>query len=70
MENGVVDTFDKAKGFGFIKLEDGKRAFVHYSVIKTDDDSFKTLEAGEQVQILSAPGVDGLVALEVIRGDK
>ena len=33
MEKGTVKFFNEAKGFGFIKKEDGKEVFVHSSGI-------------------------------------
>lgn len=45
---GTVKMFNKEKGFGFIKAEDGTDVFFHYSAIKVD--GFKTAEVGEQVE--------------------
>ena len=40
--------FNKEKGYGFIRGEDGKDYFFHYSVLVMDD--FKTAEKGENVE--------------------
>ena len=45
---GTVKMFNKEKGFGFIKAEDGTDVFFHYSANKVD--GFKTAEVGEQVE--------------------
>lgn len=45
---GTVKMFDKEKGFGFIRAEDGKDYFFHYSALVMDD--FKTAEKGENVE--------------------
>ncbi|MDY4788051.1 MAG: cold shock domain-containing protein [Bacilli bacterium] len=45
---GTVKMFNKEKGFGFIKAEDGTDVFFHYSAIKVD--GFKTAEVGEAVE--------------------
>ena len=67
MEKGVVDSFNKEKGFGFITTEDKQRVFVHFSVIQTD--GFKTLDPGEEVSLMLAEGAKGLVAVKVIKED-
>lgn len=45
---GTVKMFNKEKGYGFIRGEDGKDYFFHYSVLVMDD--FKTAEKGEAVE--------------------
>ena len=45
---GTVKMFDKEKGFGFIRDEDGKDYFFHYSALVMDD--YKTAEKGEAVE--------------------
>jgi len=45
---GTVKMFNKEKGYGFIRGEDGKDYFFHYSVLVMDD--FKTAEKGENVE--------------------
>ena len=45
---GTVKMFNKEKGYGFIRGEDGKDYFFHYSVLVMDD--FKTDEKGENVE--------------------
>ena len=45
---GTVKMFNKEKGYGFIRGEDGKDYFFHYSVLVMDD--FKTAEKGEEVE--------------------
>jgi len=47
MCNGTVKWFNDAKGFGFIEMEDGREAFVHYSQLIVD--GFKTVEEGQKV---------------------
>ncbi len=45
---GTVKMFNKEKGFGFIRAEDGQDYFFHYSALVMDE--FKTAEKGEQVE--------------------
>lgn len=45
---GTVKMFDKEKGFGFIRAEDGKDYFFHYSSLLMDE--YKTAEKGEAVE--------------------
>ncbi len=45
---GSVKWFNPEKGYGFIEKEDGNDVFVHYSAI--EEEGFKTLEEGQQVE--------------------
>lgn len=46
---GTVKNFDNTKGFGFIIPEgEGNDIFVHYTQI--EDEGYKTLSAGDQVE--------------------
>lgn len=36
MKKGTVKFFNEAKGFGFIKAENGEEIFVHVSALKTE----------------------------------
>lgn len=36
MKNGVVKFFNEAKGFGFIKGDDGQEIFVHVTGLQED----------------------------------
>ncbi|MDP6637067.1 MAG: cold-shock protein [Phycisphaerae bacterium] len=56
MANGKVKWFKDEKGFGFIEMEDGTDAFVHFSDISGD--GFKSLAEGDEV------------TCEVVAGDK
>ena len=45
---GSVKMFNKEKGYGFIRTEDGKDVFFHHSSIIMD--GYKTAETGEPVE--------------------
>ena len=62
---GTVKWFNDRKGFGFIKLDDGKDVFVHYSALQGD--GFKTLKEGEPVEFEVIQGNKGPQAANVIR---
>ena len=62
---GVVKWFNDAKGFGFIEHTTGRDVFVHYSVI--EQEGFKTLEDGEEVEYEVKEGPKGLHAVRVSR---
>ena len=60
---GTVKMFNKEKGYGFIRGEDGKDYFFHYSVLVMDD--FKTAEKGENVEFEVQESERGLRAKDV-----
>lgn len=60
---GTVKMFNKEKGYGFIRGEDGKDYFFHYSVLVMDD--FKTAEKGEAVEFEIQESERGLRAKDV-----
>ena len=62
---GNVKWFNKEKGFGFIEREDGNDVFVHYSAIQQD--GFKTLQEGEDVEFDIVEGPKGLQAANVMK---
>lgn len=66
MEKATVKWFNDKKGYGFIALESGKEAFVHFSVI--EGDGFKTLAEGETVEAEVEDGPKGLQAKRVMKG--
>ncbi len=65
MEQATVKWFNDKKGYGFIALESGKEAFVHFSVI--EGSGFKTLAEGEQVEVEVEEGPKGLQAKKVLK---
>ncbi len=64
-ETGSVKWFNGRKGFGFISREDGDDVFVHFSEIQ--EDGYKTLDEGQNVEFSVAEGPKGLQAKEVIK---
>jgi CspA family cold shock protein len=61
---GTVKWFNNAKGYGFLAQEDGDDVFVHYSAIQNE--GFKTLEEGQQVELSIEEGPKGLQASNVV----
>ncbi|TMQ72886.1 MAG: cold-shock protein [Candidatus Eisenbacteria bacterium] len=63
MIHGTVKWFNETKGFGFIQQEKGEDVFVHFSAIQ--DQGFKTLADGDQVEFEVTEGAKGLAAKNV-----
>ncbi|MCE7793158.1 cold shock domain-containing protein [Salipaludibacillus sp. CUR1] len=62
---GKVKWFNAEKGFGFIEREDGDDVFVHYSAI--DQEGFKTLDEGQDVEFEIVEGARGPQAANVTK---
>lgn len=65
MEKGTVKFFNEAKGFGFIKAENGDEIFVHVSGLKD------TISENDPVTFEIEKGKKGLNAVNVslVRGE-
>ena len=63
--SGTVKWFNNTKGYGFISQEAGADVFVHYSAIQ--EDGFKSLREGEQVEFDVKVGPRGPQAEKVVR---
>lgn len=65
---GKVKMFNKEKGYGFIRAEDGTDVFFHYSALVMD--SYKTAEEGELVEFDVENSERGLRASNVRKTGK
>jgi cold shock CspA family protein len=64
MATGTVKWFNDAKGFGFIKPDDGgEDLFAHFTAIKGQ--GFKTLKEGQKVSFEVANGPKGKQATNI-----
>ena len=63
MMRGKVKNFNKEKGYGFIKTEEGKDVFFHYSELKME--GFKTVEANKTVEFEIIETEKGLRAVNI-----
>ena len=61
---GKVKWFNAEKGYGFIEGQDGKDVFVHFSAI--EQDGFKTLDEGQEVEFEVVDGAKGPQATNVV----
>ena len=62
---GKVKWFSPEKGYGFIAREGGDDVFVHFSAIQ--DEGFKTLNEGQDVEFELVEGARGPQAANVIK---
>ncbi len=62
---GKVKWFSAEKGYGFIEREDGGDVFVHFSAIQ--DEGFKTLTEGQEVEFDIVEGARGPQAANVVK---
>ena len=64
MATGTVKWFNDAKGFGFIKPDDGgEDLFAHFTAIKGQ--GFRTLKEGQKVSFEVASGPKGKQATNI-----
>ncbi|MBM7622571.1 cold-shock protein [Sporohalobacter salinus] len=65
METGTVKWFDSNKGYGFIERPEEDDVFVHFSAIQ--EEGFKDLEEGVEVEFNIVEGDKGLQAEDVVK---
>jgi CspA family cold shock protein len=63
--SGTVKWFNEAKGYGFIKRDDGPDLFVHYTNIVGT--GFRTLKEDDKVEFEVSEGPKGLQAINVTK---
>jgi CspA family cold shock protein len=62
---GKVKWFNQEKGYGFIEREEGGDVFVHFSAI--NEEGFKTLNEGQEVEFDIVEGARGPQAANVVK---
>ncbi len=62
---GTVKWFNNAKGYGFIKPDEGPDVFVHFTAIQAE--GYRTLEAGQRVEFAIEESEKGPQATNVVK---
>ena len=62
---GKVKWFNEQKGYGFIEKEEGEDVFVHFSAVQ--EDGFKNLQEGQEVEFEVVEGDRGPQAANVVK---
>ena len=62
---GTVKNFNAEKGYGFIRTEEGKDVYFHFSVIQCE--GFKTVNPGDEVEYEYNETEKGLRATKVTK---
>ena len=62
---GKVKWFNAEKGYGFIEGQDGKDVFVQFYAI--EQEGFKTLDEGQEVEFEVVEGARGPQAANVVK---
>ena len=62
---GKVKWFNAEKGYGFVGGQGGKDVFVHFSAI--EQEGFKTLDEGQEVEFEVVEGARGPQAANVVK---
>jgi cold shock CspA family protein len=62
--SGIIESFDRKKGYGYIRMEDGERALLHVTCLRAS--GYRHARAGERVEFEALRRPKGWQAFRIL----
>ena len=62
--SGIVESYDRTKGYGYIQMEDGERALLHVTCLRAN--GFRHAHAGARIEFMAMRRPRGWQAFRVL----